>query len=174
MDKPASQKLAVIIPAFRMHTQLFLNVLNGITEADALKRVEGRTNHIAWMAGNMVNCRYWLGETLGLSEKDPAEDLFKEGRALDEKLDYPTLAALLERWHKISPVVYKKLLEAEDSMLQKKIEFGMGVSFLEENNLNMVGMAIGREDYLLGQMGLMRKILGLPGMKYDVNESLQY
>ncbi|RYG54061.1 MAG: DinB family protein [Chitinophagaceae bacterium] len=174
MDHPASGKLAVIIPAFRMHTQLFLNVLNGITEQDALKRIEGKTNHVAWMAGNMVNCRYWLGETLGLAEKDPAEELFKEGRALDENLNYPTLATLFERWHSISPKVYEKLLITGDAMLEKNVEFGMGVSFLEENNLNMVGMAIGREDYLLGQMGLMRKILGLPGMKYDVNESIHY
>ena len=174
MDNPTSPRLAIVIPAFRMHTQLFGNVLNGVPEDDALKRVEGKTNHVAWMAGNMVNCRYWLGETLGLSERDPAEELFKEGRALDEKLEYPTLALLLERWHNISPKVYRKLLETDDAMLDKKVEFGMGVSFLEENNLNMIGMAIGREDYLLGQLGLMRKILGLPGMKYDVNEAIKY
>ena len=157
-----------------MHTQLFINVLDGLSEQEALKRVEGKTNHIAWMAGNMVNCRYWLAETLGLTEKDPHDDLFKEGRALDENLSYPTLEELKKQWHQISPKVYKQLLLTEDSLLDKMTEFGMGVSFLKEDNLNMVGMAIGREDYLLGQMGLMRKILGHPGMKYDVDETLSY
>ncbi len=174
MDRPVSKQLEVIIPGFRMHTQLFINVLNGISEEQALERIGGKTNHIAWMAGNMVNCRFWLGETLGLEEKDPSEELFKEGRALSEELSYPTLKQLLQRWHEISPKVYQKLLEVDDEMLAKKVEFGMGVSFLEENNLNMVGMAMGREDYLLGQLGLMRRILGLPSMKYDVNESIIY
>ncbi len=39
MNAPKSLKLEVIIPAYRMHTQTFLNVLDGITEEDALKRI---------------------------------------------------------------------------------------------------------------------------------------
>ncbi|WP_229723854.1 hypothetical protein [Chryseobacterium sp.] len=50
----------------------------------------------------------------------------------------------------------------------------MGISFVKENVLNMIGMCIGREDYLLGQIGLMRKLLGLNGMSYDLDESLNY
>lgn len=52
MDIAAAQKLAVIIPAYRMHTQSFLQVLDGISEQDALKRIDGRSNHLIWMAGN--------------------------------------------------------------------------------------------------------------------------
>ena len=174
MDNPVSKQLTVIIPAFRMHTQLFNNVLEGITEEEALVRVQGKTNHVAWMAGNMVNCRYWLGETLGLTDRDPNDELFKEGRALDETLSYPSLSQLRKNWHDISPKVYEVLLQTDDAALDKMVEFGMGVSFLKENNLNMVGMAIGREDYLLGQMGLMRKIIGHAGMRYDVNEAIKY
>jgi hypothetical protein len=48
-------------PAYRMHTQSFVNVLDGISEEDALKRIENKTNHIVWMAGNFVNMRYGLG-----------------------------------------------------------------------------------------------------------------
>ena len=54
MDTPKSKKLEVIIPAYRMHSQNFLNALDGISEEDALKRIEGKTNHIVWMAGNFV------------------------------------------------------------------------------------------------------------------------
>jgi hypothetical protein len=35
-------------------------------------------------------------------------------------------------------------------------------------------MSIDRESYLFGQLGLMRKILGYQGVKYDVDESLDY
>jgi hypothetical protein len=45
---------------------------------------------------------------------------------------------------------------------------------MKENMLNMIGMCVGREDYLLGQIGLMRKMLGLKGMSYDLDESLTY
>ncbi|TAN01605.1 MAG: DinB family protein, partial [Chitinophagaceae bacterium] len=38
MDTPTSKTLEMIIPAFRMQTQIFDNVLSGIKEEDALKR----------------------------------------------------------------------------------------------------------------------------------------
>lgn len=94
MDKPISPKLDIIVPAYRMHSQSFKNVLDGITEETALKRIENSTNHVIWMAGNLVNCRYWVGNLLGLGDNDPYEHLFKEGRTLDEKLNYPSLKEL--------------------------------------------------------------------------------
>ncbi|SDD24790.1 hypothetical protein [Niabella drilacis] len=167
-------RLQLIIPAYRMHTQQFNNAIADINETDALKRIEGRTNHIVWMAGNLVNCRYWLASVLGLADKDPNEQLFKDAKALDPAATYPTLTALKAEWHKISPMVFQKLHTITDEELNEAYPFGMGVGFVEENKLNMVGMCIGREDYLFGQIGLMRRILDYPGMKYDIDESINY
>jgi len=174
MDTATSKKLDIIIPAYRMHSQSFKNVLDGITEEAALKRIDNNTNHVVWMAGNLVNCRYWIGNLLGIADKDPNEDLFKEARALDESLDYPTLEALKKNFAAISPKVYQKLLTATDEQLDKAFPFGMNIPFIPENVLNMIGMCIGREDYLFGQIGLMRKLLGLKGMSYDIDENLKY
>lgn len=172
-DTPKSSKLEVIIPAFRMHSQSFFNALEGITEEAALDRNNGKTNHVVWMAGNLVNCRYWYADLLGMDIKDPSE-LFKEGRALDENLDYPTLEKLKENFKEISIMVYQKLLEATDDQLAKEYSIGMGVPFVPENVLNIIGMCIGREDYLLGQIGLMRKLLGLKSMGYDMKDDINY
>lgn len=164
MDKATSKKLDIIIPAYRMHSQSFKNALDGISEEAALKRIENNTNHVVWMTGNLVNCRYWVGSLLGIADKDPYEDLFKEARTLDVSLDYPTLEALKKSFATISPKVYQKLLTATDGQLDRPFSFGMNMPFVPENVLNMIGMCIGREDYLLGQIGLMRKLLGLKGM----------
>ena len=174
MDTPKSKKLEIVIPAYRWHSQQFFNALDGISDELALDRNDGKTNHVVWMAGNFVNCRYWLANILGIEDKDPNEDLFKETRALDETLDYPTLAELKKNFESISLKLYQKLLEVDDEKLAEKFELGMGSSFSEENILSMIGMCIGREDYLLGQVGLMRKLLGLKGMSYEVNEDLNY
>ena len=174
MDTSASKKLEIIIPAYRMHSQSFKNALDGITEEAGLKRIDNKTNHVVWMTGNLVTCRYWVGNLLGIEDKDPYEDLFKEGRALDESLNYPTLEALKKNFASISPKVYQKLLTATDEQLDKAFPFGMNVPFVKENILNMIGMCTAREDYLLGQIGLMRKLLGLKGMSYDIDASLKY
>jgi hypothetical protein len=174
MDNPASKKLDIVIPAYRMHSQSLKNALDGITEEAALKRIDNNTNHVVWMVGNLVNCRYWIGSMLGLEDKDPYEDLFKEARALDESFGYPTLEELKKSFAAISPKVYQKLLGATDGQLEEAYSMGMNVPFVPENVLNMIGMCIGREDYLLGQIGLMRKLLGLKGMRYDMDENLNY
>lgn len=174
MDTPKSKKVELIIPAYRMHTQSFINVLDGVSEQDALKRIENKTNHIIWMAGNFVNMRYGLGMVLGLQDQDPNNDLFFQGKALDESFKYPTLADLRKNFHDISSKVYQKLLEVTDEELDEIFEIGMNIPFIKETKLNFVGMCIGREDYLSGQMGLMRRVLDYPGMKYDVDENIKY
>ncbi len=174
MDTSISKKLDIIIPAYRMHSQSFKNALEGISEKAALERIDNKTNHVVWMTGNLVNCRYWIGSLLGIADKDPCEDLFAEGRSLDENLSYPTLEELKKNFAVISPTVYQKLLSATDEQLDKAFSFGMNIPFVPENVLNLIGMCIGREDYLLGQIGLMRKLLGLKGISYDIDENLTY
>src|SRR5690606_31969591 len=114
---------------------------------DAQTRIDNKTNHFTWMVGNLVNCRYWLAEVFGMPEKDPNENLFKDAKALDPDAKYPSLIDLKEQWHRISPVLYQKLLHVEDAELEQPYNFGMNVSYVEENKLNMVGMGIDRESY---------------------------
>jgi hypothetical protein len=172
--EPKSSTMQVIIPLFRMHTQNFDNVLAGIKEKDAATRVEGRTNHILWMAGNLVNSRYWLADVLGLPNKDPHENLFVMAKALDPAASYPDLKTLHKEWHTISPLVYEKLLSVTDDMLNEAYPMGMETDYLVENKRNMIAMGLDRESYLLGQLGLMRRIFGYEAMKYDTNKDIQY
>lgn len=174
MDKPIATTLAIVIPAYRMHSQLFNNMLDGIREEDAQKRIADRTNHFTWMVGNLVNCRYWLAGVLGIPEKDPHDGLFRDAKALDVTAEYPTLGELKKQWHAISPPLYQKLLAVEEAELSESYGFGMDVPYVEENKLNMVGMSLDRVSYLFGQLGLMRKALGYAGVRYDVDDGLGY
>lgn len=174
MDTPTSKLLEITIPAYRMQTQMFDNMLIDIKEEDALKRIEARTNHITWMVGNLVNCRYWLASVLSMEDKDPNENLFGEAKALDEHLTYPSLEQLKKEWHKISPKLYKKILSLTDEELNEPFAFGMDVEYIPENKLNMIAMELDRLSYLFGQLGLMRRILDYPGVRYDTNKDLKY
>ncbi len=174
MKNPKSTQLDIVIPAYRMHTQTFLNVLAGISEADAQKRIADKTNHLIWMAGNYVNVRYNVGAILGLPVEDPHQDLFYMGKALYTSKIYPTLEELLANFHDISPKVYQALLDVNDDTLAESFPIDMGIPFVKEDKLNFIGMCIGREDYLCGQMALVRRILDYPAMSYDVDPKIDY
>lgn len=174
MENIKSNLVRVLIPGYRMHSQLFNNVIDGISLEDAKQRINGRTNHVLWMVGNLVNCRYWLSSALGLSEKDPNESLFADAKALDESFNYPQLEELKLEWHKISPILFNKLCNLTDEELLRKFSIGMETSFIEENYLNAVGMCVDREEYLMGQLALMRRILGYDAMKYNLDANINY
>lgn len=96
------------------------------------------------------------------------------GKALDENFSYPYLKELKESFHAVSPKAYQKLLEATDEQLSEMFPINMNIPFIKEDKLNFIGMCIGRQDYLCGQMGLMRRLLGYPGMKYDTDNNILY
>ncbi len=169
-----SKALQVVIPQYRTHTQLFDNMVRNITGLDALTRINNSTNHFIWITGNMVNTRYWLANILGVEDKDPHEALFKDAKALDNSATYPELEDLRKQWHRISPQLYDKLHRITDEDLAQPYNLGMGIDFVEENILNAVGMAMDRESYLLGQLGLMRRALGYEGVKYDFSDEVKY
>jgi len=66
------------------------------------------------------------------------------------------------------------LLQVDDAKLAEIFTINMNIPFIEENKLNFIGMCVGREDYLAGQIALMRRLLHYPGMKYDVDEEIKY
>ena len=86
----------------------------------------------------------------------------------------PSLKELKDSFYAISPKVYRRLLEVDDAELAAIFKIDMNIPFVEENKLNFIGMCIGRQDYLCGQMALMRRILNYPGMKYEMNENITY
>lgn len=96
------------------------------------------------------------------------------GKSLDENNEYPTLKELLANFHAISPQVYTKLLTVTDQELDELFPMGMGIPFIKEYKLNFIGMCIGRQDYLCGQMALMRRILNYQSIKYDLISDLEY
>lgn len=95
-------------------------------------------------------------------------------QALDPSIQYPSLGELKKQWHKISPLLYQKLLSVDEAELSQAYAFGMDTPYVEENKLNMVGMGLDRESYLFGQLGLMRKALGYEGVRYDLDDNLSY
>ncbi|WP_257670041.1 DinB family protein [Parapedobacter tibetensis] len=170
-----SDMLKISLQLYRMHTQLFNNAIVDIRADDAKQRLFERTNHIIWMVGNLVNNRFWLANALGVSDKDPFGSLFDEAKALDESYDYPSLEQLKSSWHHISPLLFHKLCDMTTAELLSAYDMGMGdMAFMESNYLSAIAMSIDREEYLIGQLGLMRKALGYPAMDYQLDATIPY
>ena len=51
-------RVSSLIYLYDMHSGFFTNVLDGISDKDAYNRLDTKANHVAWLAGSLVQQRF--------------------------------------------------------------------------------------------------------------------
>lgn len=152
---------------YDLHTKLYFNVLDGISDTDAHNRINTKANHIAWIAGSLMNGRYELAHVLGIELKATSPDFFKEFKGIQDGITYPSLAEYKKDWENISPVFRNALVNVNTGQLDGDDPFGMsGDSGEKLTFFDTIAFIIDRESYCLGQIGIYRRFLGYEAMKY--------
>lgn len=154
-----------ILEQYEYHNALYANVLEDIHPKDTHTRINERTNHIAWLAGNLVSVRFRLAASLGITEEETFPHLFKDQKPLQVYSTYPDLVVILEDWNRITPILKKTLQGLTNEELLGPPSFE--ALFIGDNNLlGLISFIVDRESYAIGQLGLLRKAFGYPAMKY--------
>lgn len=158
------EALYALIDLYDLHTKLFHNVIEGISDKDAINRLNTKANHPSWIAGSLVQGRYELSNSLGTQYRSTFQELFKDHKGIQDNAIYPPLSDFKKDWEKISPVLKNSLLNMTDEQLESiaplkmeaEVTFYEGITFI-----------IDREAYCIGQIGLYRRLLGYEAMKYS-------
>jgi hypothetical protein len=161
-QQPVSNRLYALIDLYNLHTNFFKNSLDGISDEDSTDRLGTKANHVAWLAGSLVQERYELAKLFGSSLSPTANDLFKNHQGIQENAIYPSLESFKQDWKEISPVLKEQLLQAKDTELDKVIDFpGMSYPLYE-----LISFQVYREANCIGQIALWRRLLDYDAMKY--------
>lgn len=160
--KPVSNRVYGFLILFDMHTDFFYSVLADLKDEDANERLNTKANHIAWLAGSLVQQRFDLENMLGGELKAVADELFKNNKGIQADVVYPNLSVYQEDWKKITPILREKLLNVSEDELNKILEFpGMSFPLFE-----MISFNTYREANTIGQIALWRRLLDYEPMKY--------
>ena len=162
--KPASDRMYGFLVLYDMHTKFYHSVLEGISDEDANKRLDTKANHIAWLAGSLLQERFELANLLGVELKAGADELFKHHQGIKDEVKYPTISTYEDQWNTISPILREKLINVTDDELDKILSFP--VEQMTFPLFEMVSFNIYREANCIGQIALWRRLLGYDGMKY--------
>ncbi|WP_106522162.1 hypothetical protein [Taibaiella chishuiensis] len=148
-----------------MHTGFFRSALEGISDGDAQRRLDTKANHIAWLAGSLVQQRYEMAHALGLDAglQQAAHELFKDNKGIQDGLAYPSLSSFLQDWDVITPKLREAMLKADAGQLDHSVEFMPGH---KATILELTSFSIYREANCIGQIALWRRLLGYDAMKY--------
>jgi hypothetical protein len=107
----SNPRIKPLLFLFDIHTKLFPNSIESISDKDALNRLGTKANHPSWIAGSLVHQRYDMANLLGSEMKDSANELFKDFKGIQDNADYPPLESYMKDWEKISSPL-KELLES--------------------------------------------------------------
>jgi hypothetical protein len=153
-----------LIGQFKLQEKLFNNLTTGIKNEDIHKKMNGNTNHLAWLIGHTVSTRFMLLNTLGTQAKEPFPHLFAEGKGLQENSVYPSIEELIKDWTGVSRQLEEKLNSLTKAELEEKAPYPtpLGTSLKE-----CISFFSHHEAYTLGQMGIYRRFHGYTAMKYN-------
>lgn len=152
-----------LVVLYDMHTSYFLRALDAISDQDAHNRLNTKANHIAWLTGSLVQQRFEIAQSLGYNGKQAADELFRDGRGIQDGLTYPPLSQFISEWNLISPDLRNLLINVTDEKLNSPFEMpGMEMSFYD-----LITFIIYREANCIGQIALWRRLMAYPALKYD-------
>lgn len=144
---------------------MYKNVLVDISDTDAQNRLGTKANHIAWIAGSLVQGRFALANMLHIDLKQTSDKLFENFKGIQDGATYPSLEEYKKDWDKITPVLKDKILHLTEEELNGKDPFEMPGG--EYTLFDSITFCTDRESYCIGQIALFRRLLGYDSMKYE-------
>jgi DinB superfamily len=158
---PAVEPLAAI---FRLNTELVLNCLTGVSEELAWQRGPAHTNSISFLLAHLIESRHLVAGLLGYPLSTPLPASVAQARTLDDAGELPPLAILEPAWERIAAHLAVHLERMDTAALRRE---GRHFPGSDGTLLGALAFLAEHESYHLGQIALLRRQAGLPGMRYD-------
>ncbi len=153
--------LRPVAQIYGVNTTLLERALEGL-DREALRRQPSEgMNPPLWIAGHLTSVRFSLCAMLGEPRENPWGKTFFRGSALDMEA-LPEIDAVRKEWSEISGVLQRRLEEATPEQLDAPAPR----KFAIEDSTLRGGLTFlcWHEGYHIGQMSLLRKWQGLPGL----------
>lgn len=158
--------LASVIDQFHLHTRLFEQVVKDLRAEHLDVRLNGITNHVAWITGHLVSGRYLAAYVLGVPAREPFPELFAKGKGLDESITYPSLPDLTKDWPDISQKLLTRLASLTERELGAEAPVPSPMTPYNQSLRGFLTFIAHHEAYHIGQLGIMRRFFDLEAMRY--------
>jgi hypothetical protein len=151
-----------LLEIVKLDTRLFEKALAGLDRPTLVRRLVEHANPIVWIAAHMAWARHGMASMLGEKPPFALAGLFGRGAAVPAEADLPQADQVLAAWREISEVLVKRLTEASEAQLGAPSPRAFPIA--DKSILAGLTFLLYHEGYHFGQLALMRKSLGLPGL----------
>jgi hypothetical protein len=144
---------------FRITTNLYIKAMSGVDKDVAMRRPGPVSNPLLWMAGHVTHFRSRLLTLLGVPREYPWGSVFDTGAKVGPADMYPSPEELVALWEEQSELLMDRLAAlTEADLLTPPMA---RVPSTDATLRGAIGYFSLHEAYHVGQMGYVRKWLGL-------------
>jgi uncharacterized damage-inducible protein DinB len=157
-------QVAPLHALLELNTDLLLNCLDGLSDEEACRRLEGRGNSVAFLAAHLTDTRHFLANRLGHPLANPLSRYLAQAASIDEIVEWPTLAEQRDWWRTVSRHLGAAVAgrTAEELCRPKVHRFPLE----DTTELGLIAFLMQHDSYHIGQMAFLRRQLGKPAMAY--------
>ena len=150
-----------VLEILKLDTRLFEKALGGLDRQALVRRTLEHANPLIWIAGHLAGARFGMAAFLGEKRASPFAG-FGRGATVPDEAALPEAEAVLAAWREISEILTQRLAEATDAQLAAPSPKRFPID--DGSALGALTFLTYHEGYHLGQMSLIRKGMGLPGL----------
>jgi len=149
----------------RLNTKLLANCLDGLDDETARRRIDDKTNNVAFITCHLVDARYFLAAYLGVEAVNPLKEVLEGLKSIEDFTEFPLVQEVLAAWEEVSKLLAERFQCLSPAELAAKSSQTFPLA--DGTVLGGIAFLIQHDSYHVGQLGLLRKSLGLKAMSYD-------
>ena len=157
-------RLAPLAAILDLNTDLLLNCLDGLSDAEGRERLLGGGNTVTFLAAHLTDTRHFLAARIGHPLDNPIARYLDGARRFEEVREWPALDEIRAAWRRIAVHLQSALATLTESDLRRPNvhRFPLG----DTTQLGMVAFLVQHDTYHLGQVAFLRRQLGRPAMAH--------
>lgn len=146
---------------FSINYKLVLDTFDNLSDNTALRKMSDNTNCSHWLLGHLVTGRQVIAGLAGVvMETERWHGLYGRRSKFSPETEYPRLAEIRSEWIKVSDLLTKALNKLDYKDLSVECPFFFPLE--DKTVLGGISFLALHEGYHVGQLGMLRKKLGLP------------
>jgi uncharacterized damage-inducible protein DinB len=157
-------RVAPLAGIFELNTDLLLNCLDGLSQTEAQRRLDGGGNSIIFLAAHLADTRHFLLGRLGHPLVNPLSRYLADARSIEDIGEWPTLEEVRRAWLAVSAQLSEALDRLDAPTIERPGTHRFPVP--DTTALGMLAFLAQHDSYHVGQAAFIRRQLGKPAMSY--------
>jgi uncharacterized damage-inducible protein DinB len=157
-------RVAPLAAVFELNSDLLLNCLDGLSQPEAQRRLDGGGNSIIFLAAHLADTRHFLLGRLGHPLANPLSRYLADAQRIEDIGEWPTLDEVRRAWLAVSAQLSDVLGELDAEAIDKPGAHRFPVP--DTTPLGMLAFLAQHDSYHVGQAAFIRRQLGKPAMTY--------